>query len=98
MKKEKLKAFKSDAMNLFGDIRDKFMPGVPIKTPADFKPLDVHLDKCKICYSNEMDCVLMPCKCFLFCFVCGSELKIKVCPLCRQPFDECVKVYNDYGK
>ena len=79
----------------FGDLRDLFKVEVPLKAPFDFKPLDIHKDQCKICYGHPMDAVFKPCRCRLFCYVCASDYKDKICPMCEVPVDYCVKMYDN---
>ena len=70
-KHEKNELAKKLESQKFGDIRDEFKEAIPVKAPDSFKPLDVHKKLCKICYKNEKDCVLMPCKHRLFCYGCA---------------------------
>lgn len=60
-----------------GDIRDKFLFDLPLLAPRGFKPLEEHLDKCKICYENQINTLFMPCRHELFCHSCTKLLKIQ---------------------
>ena len=82
MKREKQELAKKLESEKFGDIRDEFKEKIPVKTPFEFKPLDIHKNKCKICYKNDKDCVLMPCRHRLFCYICAQFLEEKKCPVC----------------
>ena len=79
----------------FGDIRDEFKVNIAAKTPENFKPLDAHKHLCKICYKNQKDSVLMPCKHRLFCYTCVQFLESKECPVCRRDIKYTVKVYYE---
>jgi hypothetical protein len=97
--KEKEKKF----IALQGDVRDKFLFNVPFLAPDGFKPLEEHMEMCKICYEQKIDTLLMPCRHELFCHVCAKFLKDEPregfevcdkCPLCAVKFDSFVRIYK----
>ena len=54
-----------------------------------------NIDKfiCKVCFEEYCNCVIMPCMHFVSCENCISKLNDNVCPMCRSPFLEYVKVF-----
>ena len=78
-----------------GDIRDKFIKGhgIPLLTPKNFRPIDLHIDKCKICYEENINTMLYPCQCKLFCTDCRKMVTNK-CPLGHGKIEEIVTIFD----
>lgn len=53
----------------------------------------VHQLMCKICMTELSDCIIRPCKHFVCCENCISQLQDNKCPMCRQDFVDYLKVY-----
>eukprot|EP01006_Ploeotia_vitrea_P012183 TRINITY_DN3238_c0_g1_i1.p1 TRINITY_DN3238_c0_g1~~TRINITY_DN3238_c0_g1_i1.p1 ORF type:complete len:277 (-),score=16.78 TRINITY_DN3238_c0_g1_i1:41-871(-) len=53
--------------------------------------IDSDNNKCKICWENKSDSVLLPCGHVAFCMGCAK--KLKSCPLCRSGINNVTKVY-----
>lgn len=49
---------------------------------------------CKICMEREINCVLLECGHMLTCVECGSKIKQKECPVCRQFVSRCVRTFR----
>ena len=47
---------------------------------------------CKICFDNEINCVLLPCGHLVICLACSERLSD--CPLCRAPITEAKVVFR----
>ena len=48
--------------------------------------------KCVICWDNEKDCLIMPCRHNASCIKCTKVLKN--CPICRNPLKNIIKIYK----
>lgn len=49
-------------------------------------------NSCKICFSNQIDSVFVPCGHSASCFICSSNLQ--KCPICRKEFRSITKLYR----
>jgi len=49
-------------------------------------------DVCKICFVNDINCVIIPCGHFANCLSCGKRLRN--CPICRQPIMKVQEVFR----
>jgi predicted component of type VI protein secretion system len=48
--------------------------------------------KCVICWENEKDCLIMPCRHNASCIKCTKVLKN--CPICRNPLKNIIRIYK----
>lgn len=48
--------------------------------------------KCVICWENERDCLIMPCRHNVSCIRCTKA--IKNCPICRNPLKDMIRIYK----
>ena len=48
---------------------------------------------CKICMNELSDCIIKPCKHFVCCEECLKKLSDSKCPMCREEFEDYMKVY-----
>ena len=48
--------------------------------------------KCVVCWEQERDCLIMPCRHNISCVKCTKSLKN--CPICRNPLKEFIKIYK----
>ena len=103
-KKREEKQREQEIIATQGDIRDRFkFKKVPFLAPADFKPLQVHEDLCKVCYDNKINTLFMPCRHELVCHNCAKFFNvaphegfklIDVCPLCGEKYHDIVRIYR----
>ena len=49
-------------------------------------------EKCSICWDNERDCLLMPCRHNVTCTKCVKS--VKQCPFCREQIKDIIKIYK----
>lgn len=49
-------------------------------------------DRCCICWDNERDCLIMPCRHNVSCTKCIKS--VKFCPFCREPIKDIIKIYK----
>tara|TARA_Y100000992_G_C20885110_1_gene313640 strand:+ start:86 stop:439 length:354 start_codon:yes stop_codon:yes gene_type:complete len=61
------------------------------KEISDFEILNNLM--CKICMENISDCIINPCKHFVCCEKCMNKLEDNKCPMCREIFEDYMKVY-----
>jgi baculoviral IAP repeat-containing protein 7/8 len=55
---------------------------------------NVHEEKlCKVCYTTDYNTIFQPCGHIYACITCATKLKIKKCPMCRQPFTKIQKIF-----
>ena len=53
-------------------------------------------NECKICLTNKVKCIVMPCMHVAMCITCVNKLeKNDPCPLCRTPVQDRAKVFMD---
>jgi hypothetical protein len=48
---------------------------------------------CKICLENTSQCIIQPCLHFCCCEECIEKMANNVCPICRAPFEEYLKIF-----
>ena len=58
----------------------------------DLVPL-VHRFRCRVCFKNDIDRLLLPCHHVTLCHVCVECIHPKTCPICLEDFCEKIKVY-----
>lgn len=46
---------------------------------------------CKVCYIDNLNTAFLPCGHVVACIKCAQS--IETCPICREPFDDIIKVY-----
>jgi len=51
-----------------------------------------YYNTCKICFEKELNCALVPCGHMVICLLCVQQ--IQVCPICRKPVEQVLKVYK----
>lgn len=49
-------------------------------------------EKCSICWDNERDCLIMPCRHNVSCTKCIKS--VKFCPFCREYIKDIIKIYK----
>ena len=64
------------------------------RLPREAEPAATQSDAmiCKICYANPIELLLMPCKHFVCCQVCGALSS--TCPICRGRVGGRIRVYT----
>jgi len=54
--------------------------------------------ECCMCYDRQRDCVIYRCGHVCICYECGLEIrefhKPPLCPICRQPISDIIKIYK----
>lgn len=82
---------------MFGDIRDEFLygPPIPYLVPITFKPMNKHQLSCKICYTQLINAIFLPCKHKLFCMDCKDLMEEAICPLCGSEIRDCIQEYSN---
>lgn len=61
------------------------------------KPTEALLHECSICFENEPNCVLYTCGHMCLCYECGQGIlkgSNPLCPLCRKPVADVIKIYK----
>lgn len=48
--------------------------------------------KCVVCWDNDRDCLIMPCRHNTSCIKCTKSLKS--CPICRNPLQDIIRIYK----
>lgn len=48
--------------------------------------------KCVVCWDQDRDCLIMPCRHNTSCIKCTKSLKS--CPICRNPVKDIIKIYK----
>lgn len=74
--------------------RCPFLRNVPVGNvplSSDEPPSEVEYRKCRLCYIEDMNCVLLPCKHLFNCEKCASL--ISCCPICRGKIETSLKIY-----
>ena len=69
----------------------------PIKgIPKNFKTTEANDETkaCKICMTNEANCLIIPCCHKVACSDCIKHLTSKKCPVCRTPFTQVAPIYE----
>ena len=69
----------------------------PIKgIPKNFKTTetDDETKACKVCLTNEANCLIIPCCHKVACSDCIKLLPNKKCPVCRTPFTQVAPIYE----
>jgi len=56
------------------------------------KEKEKELNECKVCFENEIDCLLLPCSHLAICSDCAGELK--KCPICNSAISKSQKIYR----
>jgi hypothetical protein len=52
----------------------------------------IELEFCNICYSNDSNCILIPCGHKCCCYECSKNIN-KKCPICRNEIDNVYKIF-----
>ena len=72
-------------------------PAFPLNPPEDIEA-EVENDTCKICLTNKIRTVNLPCGHLVFCFQCCREFVSNNvqhnCPICREHITRIQMVYN----
>ena len=72
-------------------------PAYPLNPPNDIET-DNESEACKICFTNKIQTINLPCGHLVFCFACCNHFiannYIHNCPICRQLIKEIKITYN----
>jgi hypothetical protein len=68
------------------------IPSAPPLHTQDSPGSDLDRTKCKICYENEINTVLLPCAHRVVCLACSTPLHS--CPICRVLISQVIKTYD----
>ena len=60
----------------------------------DTKETDDETKACKICMTNESNCLIIPCCHKVACSDCIKQLPVQKCPVCRSPFQRVLPIYQ----
>jgi hypothetical protein len=69
----------------------------PIKgIPENYKTTETvdEAKACKVCLTNEANCLIIPCCHKVACSDCIKKLPNKKCPVCRTPFTQVAPIYE----
>lgn len=58
----------------------------------DDKEINGGAPPCKVCYTNDVAVLFMPCKHIVCCMSCSQAVN-SICPMCRKPFSEIIRVF-----
>lgn len=52
---------------------------------------------CSICFHNNINTIILPCRHFAICYDCSKELRkmTNKCPICRKDMKKLVFVFNE---
>jgi len=56
------------------------------------KEKEKEINECKVCFENEIDCLLLPCAHLAICSECAGELK--KCPICNAVISKSQKIFR----
>jgi hypothetical protein len=48
---------------------------------------------CKICLENTSQCIIEPCMHYCCCMDCINKMTNNICPICRTPFTNYLKIF-----
>ena len=72
-------------------------PAYPLNPPNDVET-DIESEACKVCLTNKIQTINLPCGHLVFCFSCCNNFiatnYVHDCPICRQRIKEIKIVYN----
>ena len=89
--------FRGDYRGDYRGERPLRSPSFPLNPPEDVET-DVESETCKICFTNKIRTVNLPCGHLVFCFGCSRDFVTNnvnhVCPICRERITQIKIVYN----
>lgn len=51
-------------------------------------------DDCRVCYTNKINCILLPCLHLAICINCETQLQQRLCPICRAAIVSAPRVFR----
>jgi len=77
------------------DDMDDLIEGMRIKVSISTKVTTNNSNSvCSICLDKEATNAIVPCGHRCLCDDCGNRTRIRICPICRSPINQLVKIFD----